>query len=114
MPNWNSNKVAIYAPLEEVKKYLVFEDRNYIYFNIPKVFPYRFSADDLLGSKGWDYDWTIENTGTKWFPSIDNVQELGHDITELQYDTAREPNNIFLHRLHKLTDWKIENEYEEP
>lgn len=36
------------------------------------------------------------------------------DQTNLSYDSARAPNNGTLERLHELTGWTIENEYEEP
>ena len=35
-------------------------------------------------------------------------------MTVLAYDTAREPNNNLLEKLHDITGWYILNEYEEP
>ena len=76
------------------------------------LFPEQFADTDPLGNDGWDYDRFVENTGSKWAPEIHYCE--GNDITVLDYDTARSPNNGTLQRLHELTGWDIENAYEEP
>ena len=115
MPNWNYNNVTIGAPINEVKKYLVFkkEDKSSM-FNMHLLYPEVFSKKDKTWEKGWDYSWAIEHTDSKWFPEIVYVAALGDDMTVLAYDTARWPNNKLLEKLHDLTGWYILNEYEEP
>lgn len=70
MPNWNSNSVAIHAPLNAVKAYLVHKHEDAYMFNMHKLFPDKFSAEDPTGELTWDYDWAVDNTGSKWFPEV--------------------------------------------
>jgi hypothetical protein len=115
MPNWNSNGVTINAPLNEVKKYLVFNEKwTEAMFNMHLLFPELFNSSDVLWDKNWNYDWAVINTGTKWFPMIKELYEMDLDVTYLWYKTARWPNNLLLKKLHKLTNWAILNHYEEP
>lgn len=114
MPNWTDNEVRIDASIDAVKERLGSDDSHReFYFNMHKLFPESFASDDPTGTKDWDYDWTVHHTGSKWFPTIQYVLE--HEgSTILSYSTARAPNNGTLERLHELTGWTIENEYEEP
>ena len=119
MPNWNSNCVEISAPISEVKKYLVYDKKEKSFtYNMHILYPDVFDFSDLDGLKNWDYDWAVENTGSKWFPVIDHVfegvSETGQVQTILCYDTARCPNNDLLTKLHEMTGWAIKNTYEEP
>lgn len=116
MPNWTENTVRIDAPIDAVKSRLLHETdngRDEYYFNMHKLFAERFAADDLTGSMDWEYDWAVHQTGSKWFPVIQAIEER-EGSTRLTYDTARAPNNSTLERLFDLTRWTIENEYEEP
>lgn len=70
MPNWNSNTVVIHAPLEAVKRYLVYKQGESYMFNMHLIFPAKFSAEDPTGELTWEYDWAVENTGSKWFPEV--------------------------------------------
>lgn len=79
-----------------------------------KLFPDRIPADDPTGERSWEYDWSVNNTGSKWFPDVYVDSREDQDMTRLSYDTARAPNNGTLQRLHELTSWSIENEYDEP
>ena len=81
-------------------------------FNMHLLFPERFWPDDLEWDINWDYDWAVENTGTKWFPDLNLCEEDG--FTTLLYHTAREPNIKTLEKLSKLWGWTIIIEYEEP
>ena len=62
----------------------------------------------------WEYDWFVNNTGSKWAPEVYVSDGELPDATYLSYDTAWAPNNGTLQRLHELTGWTIVNEYEEP
>ena len=62
----------------------------------------------------WEYDWFVNNTGSKWAPDVYISVGEASDVTYLSYDTARAPNNKMLVRLHEVTGWTIVNEYEEP
>ena len=117
MPNWNYNELTIYAPRTEVKKWLAWRVRNRAYFfNMHKLFPERFGADDKDGFKGWDYDWYVQNTGSKWcaeiYPSAINKDEPG--MTKMFYETAWSPNLALIERLHEETSWRMECYYDEP
>lgn len=120
MPNWNYNAVEIHAPKAAVMERLVLHPGNpecgtgeHYRFNMHKLFPETFPADDPMGEKNWDYDWFVDNTGSKWAPEV-YVSENEHaDVTYLNYDTARSPNNLTLRRLHEKTGWFIRNDYEE-
>ncbi len=112
MPNWNFNSVSVDAPVAEVKTYLVKRKKQY-FFNMHLLYPDKFPSGDPTGEKGWDYDWYVENTGSKWPPEVDTPCSNGDLGTQLYYDTARAPNNLTLKRLHELTGWTIVNEYEE-
>ena len=114
MPNWNSNGVAIHAPLEAVKAYLVPQADDTYLFNMHLLFPDRFPVVDPTGEINWDYDWAVDNTGSKRFPDV-TIDRCGPKApTLLNYDTARAPNNDLLGRLHEMTGWPIDNVYEEP
>ena len=52
-----------------------------------KLFPEAIPADDPTGSKSWDYDWFVNNTGSKWPPEVIICEH--DDATYLSYDTAR-------------------------
>jgi Ferredoxin-like domain in Api92-like protein len=75
-----------------------------------QLFPEQFAETDPLGQEAWDYEWFVQNTGSKWAPDIDYC-EGDSDITVLDYDTARSPNNGTLQRLHDKTGWTIRNDY---
>jgi hypothetical protein len=78
------------------------------------LYPEMFDENDLDGEKNWDYDWAVENTWSKWFPEIFHIHEKEENITIVNYQTARSPNNWLLLRLHKLLDKVIINYYREP
>ncbi len=77
-----------------------------------RIFPEYFDKNDADGWDGWNYDWAVGTTGSKWFPTIHYVDE--GNPTVLGYETAWTPNNGTLQRLSEITGWEIENEYEEP
>jgi hypothetical protein len=115
MPNWNSNDVAIHAPFEAVKAYLVPQADNTYRFNMHLLFPEQFTAADPTGETDWDEQWAIDRTGSEWCTAI-NIDSVDgdHPVTWLRYDTSRTPNNELLRRLHELTGWRIGNEFECP
>ena len=112
MPNWNTNVVAIDAPIEDVDAFIARDDENKPRFNMHKIFPEKFKANDLCGFDGWDYDWAVKHTGSKWFPEI-CLYDAGCERW-LGYDTAWSPNNLLLLRLSEITSWRISNIFEEP
>jgi hypothetical protein len=118
MPNWVYNEVDIHASLDEVQEFLAVDsdmdepNRPVSRFNLHKLYPERFEADDLCGHKAWDYDWMVENTGSKWNPTISAISE-NSGTTQLGFDSAWSPMNELLERLHQLTGWTIDNEFEE-
>lgn len=114
MPNWNYNSVEIHAPLEAVKTWLVPTRNDSYEFNMHKLFPDAVPQTDPTGEQTWNYDWYVDNTGSKWAPEVHLCTGVEPDITYLSYDTARAPNNKTIVRLHELTGWHIVNEYEEP
>jgi hypothetical protein len=103
MPNWNNNSVTIDAPLDQVMQWLVPLANDEFEFDLQKLFLEMMSDDPALD----------ELTGSKWNPIIEYF-DGSNDQTSLGYDSARTPNNGTLRRLHELTGWKIENEFEEP
>jgi hypothetical protein len=115
MPNWNTNNVVIYAPIEEVKVYIVQtnNDSEEFMFNLHLLFPERYPASDPAWNESWNYDWAVANTGSKRFPEL-YIPHGDNKVTCLLYPTARTPNNGTLQRLHELTGWTIKNWYEEP
>lgn len=110
MPNRNCNNVTIHASMDDVLAWLVPLDHGGYTFDLRKLFPDRVRGGDddreLI-------DGCSKLTGSKWNPRIDYCEGFG-TTTALGYDSARSPNNGTLERLHELTDWTIENEYEEP
>lgn len=121
MPNWNYNSVEIHAPKAAVMEWLVLHPGNPEYgtgehyrFNMHKLFPETIPADDPAGDKTWNYDWFVDNTGSKWAPEV-YVSESEHntELTYLTYDSARTPNNGTLRRLYEKTAWTIRNDYRE-
>lgn len=122
MPNWNYNSVEIHAPKEAVLEWLVFQPAKaddvttseHHCFNMHKLFPEKIPADDPTGVESWDYDWFVDNTGSKWAPEV-YLSSDDHDteLTNLSYDSARTPNNGTLQRLHEKTGWTIRNDYRE-
>ena len=118
MPNWVYNEVEIAAPLSEVQAYLFetvdpeCQGQRVHYFDLHRLFPDRFKADDQQGLEAWDYDWMVENIGTKWNPKIDLIEEVDGK-TQLAFDTAWCAPNELLEHLHTLTGWKIVNRHDE-
>ncbi len=84
-------------------------------FNMHKLFPEKFPEGDELGRGNWDYDWMIENTGSKRLPAVEmhDEEDAEANTTRIYYDSARVPNNGTLERLHQITGWTITNEYED-
>lgn len=113
MPNWNENRVTIHAPTDEVKTWLVAGSDDTYFFNMHRLYPERVPADDPCGDATWDYDWFVENTGSKWPPFILLASSDEGQTTLLDYHTARTPNNLLLECWHRLTGWYMINEYEE-
>jgi hypothetical protein len=118
MPNWVYNEVEIAASRDEVQPFLATDydmddpTRPVSRFNLHKLFPERFDADDLCGRKAWDYDWMLVNTGAKWNPEISVISEK-NGTTFLGFDSAWCPTNELLKHLHELTGWTIHNDFEE-
>ncbi len=114
MPNLNANRVTIYAPEKDVKKFLLSAQRDdwtlYWLFNMHRLFPERFGEDDLAGFKNQDTCWMILHTWSKWYPTIDITPTP--DGVLLTYNTAWTPNNFALLKLSELTGWRIQNNYE--
>jgi len=54
----------------------------------------------------------VKNTGTKWNPFIDDIEDRV-DSTFLTYRSAWAPNNRMLEKLHELTGWTMHNRFEE-
>ena len=113
MPNWNENRVTIHAPCDEIKTWLLAGSDDTYFFNMHRLYPERAPTDDPCGDATWDYDWFVENTGSKWPPFILLASSDDGQKTLLYYDTARTPNNQLLERWHRLTGWHLINEYEE-
>ena len=117
MPNWVYNEVEIAAPLSEVQAYLFetadpdCQGQNVYFFNLHRLFPERFEADDQRGLEAWDYDWMRENVGTKWNPKIDYVAD-DEGGTRLSFDSAWCPPRELLEHLHELTGWRIVNQHD--
>lgn len=118
MPNWVYNEVDIHASLDEVQKFLALDNdmddplQPVTRFNLHELFPERFELDDPCGFKAWNYDWMVENTGSKWNPNISAISE-DNGMTQLGFDSAWSPMNELLERMHQLTGWIIECEFEE-
>lgn len=118
MPNWVYNEVDIHASRDEVQKFLAVDPEAAdsscpaTHFNLHKLFPRRFEADDLCGFKNWDYDWMVEHTGAKWNPVINTISEMD-GVTLLGFNSAWCAMNDLLERIHKLTGWTIHSEFEE-
>lgn len=119
MANMVYNEVEIVAPLIEVQAYLFEIDDpestrggKVHVFNLHRLYPERFEADDQQGLKAWNYDWMTDNIGTKWNPHIDFIEE-SEGKTQLAFDTAWAPPLELLEHWHKLTGWTIHNEFEE-
>ena len=113
MPNWNYNEVTVDAPAIDVRRYFIQED-DVLCFNMNLTFPERFAANDATGDTAWNYDWACDNTGSKWFPRVDDVMAANDEQSYICFDTAWAPNNSLLQKLSEITGWKIQNEYEEP
>ena len=103
MPNWNNNCVTIDAPLDQVKQWLIPLAHDDYEFDVLKLFPEMSPEHPAMDRL----------TGSKWNPIIEYC-DGDHQQTSLGYDSARTPNNGTLRRLHELTGWRIENEFEEP
>ncbi|MBL8564339.1 MAG: hypothetical protein JNM89_01325 [Hyphomicrobiaceae bacterium] len=104
--------MEIHAPIEAVMERLVPTKEKTFAFNMHKLFPENIPADDPTGNKTWNYDWFVDNTGSKWAPEV-MVSEGDDDLTFLNYDSAWTPNNGTLERLHEMTGWTICNDYRE-
>jgi hypothetical protein len=102
MPNWNNNSVRIDAPLDQVSQWLIPLPNGEYEFDLHKLFPEMTSDDPAIE----------ELTGSKRNPNIEHF-DGNDDRATLGYDSARTPNNGTLRRLHELTGWRIENEFEE-
>lgn len=83
MPNWVYNEVDVHASLAEVQAFLTLDSdaadplKAATRFNLHRLYPERFGPDDLCGYRAWDYDWMVQNTGSKWNPEISAISEEG-------------------------------------
>lgn len=78
-----------------------------------KLFPEHVPESDPTGNATWNYDWFVDNTGSKWSPEVYICHSDVAGVTVLSYDTAWSPNNGTLQRLHEKTGRTIRNEYRE-
>ncbi len=107
MPNWCANQVEFTnEDAAEVRKLAEA-------FNAGKL----FETFVPLPNNEWDYNWCIENWGTKWeaggegFDPVD-VNDIGNSIT-LTFDTAWSPPIAFYAEMEDM-GWTINAMYYEP
>lgn len=92
MPNWCSNYASFnHKDPEQIKKLIAAakEDKLFETF-VP--FP----------NGEWDYGWAVENWGTKWDASNQDVQEDGNNDASVSFDTAWGPPIEFYNKMTEL------------
>lgn len=113
------SKVKIFAPMEEVLKYLVFDENiewcDFYRFNIPYIFHGEFEKYDFGLIKKWDVERFMDVTGGDEYSWVTIDQDQYNDnITVLEYYVGWGLCRGILKKLSGITGWKIENKYEPP
>lgn len=103
MPNWCSNYANISHEDPEQIKRMIAAAKEEKLFETFVPFP----------NGEWDYSWAVENWGTKWDASNQDVMEDGNNALALSFDTAWGPPTGFYD---KLTEqgFSVDATYHEP
>ena len=145
MPNWCRNRVTVYSdntqPIEKIKK--IFEDKKKIFGHIiqepdwrrlpnekgeyskleqhknPKTGEVMFETYNFPDGKNDDrwYHWNIQNWGTKWDVTAQNVEIEYEDDEQLEmsFETAWAPPEPICYRLREMfKDLHFSWFYDEP
>jgi hypothetical protein len=104
MPNWCDNAVTLKSTKENIdalEAVLLSDGQNIFQHIRPNP------------SGEWDYNWSVENWGTKWEPGIIDWSRYGDDTIWISFDSAWSPPiGIYQHLFHQ--GWKVEAYYHEP
>lgn len=97
--------------LEEVKTYLCQDPRGEYVFNLHLLYPEHFAADDPQGYKTYDAMWMWENLGSRYSPSIEQMEDHGA-ACRLKFESPTHACIELLAALHRATNWTMLGEYE--
>lgn len=71
MANTYSNSVLIGAPRHKVEQFLIDISIGDFRFNMAKLFPEQFPANDESGEETWTAAWCCDNTGSPTLAEVD-------------------------------------------
>jgi len=110
MPNWCENYLEIIGSDDDIKKFWKENtEDNKFSFNMSCPVP------EELGE--WDYDWCIQNWGTKWEPDMEELEpeELEPGNQDFYFNTAWAPPVAWLKTVaEKYTSLSFQLRYAEP
>ena len=104
MPNWCENKVTVYGSVEETGRFMEYVKGEDIHEQNGDITKNHFCFNKIMPcpDNKWDYDWCIENWGTKWSPSNVRIDPTeGDELLEYRFDTAWGPPKGIYDHLHK-------------
>jgi hypothetical protein len=109
MPNWCNNYATLTGPKEKIDALIVElrksdeRDESYQILNTLRPNP----------SGEWEYDWSVNNWGTKWDVSIAAYEIVDENTVSLSFDSAWSPPTT-LYEFLQEEGWNVDAYYYEP
>lgn len=109
MPNWCNNYATLTGPKEKIDALIVElqksdeRDQPYQILNTLRPNP----------SGEWEYDWSVNNWGTKWDISVAAYEIVDENTVSISFDTAWSPPTILYDFLQE-EGWNVDAYYYEP
>lgn len=109
MPNWCNNYATLTGPKEKIDELIVelkkSDDRDTPYEILNKLRP--------NPSGEWQYDWSVENWGTKWDISVAGYEIVDDNTVTISFDSAWSPPTT-LYEFLQSEGWTVDAYYYEP
>lgn len=105
MPNWCYNSATLHHDSKEVIDGLEAELQK------DNAEPFNYLRPNPAGE--WQYDWSVENWGTKWDVSIMDWEREDDNTIVLHFDSAWSPP-IMLYEFLETEGWTVRAMYHEP
>lgn len=109
MPNWCNNYATLTGPKERIDDLIIelrkSDERDTPYEVLNKLRP--------NPSGEWQYDWSVNNWGTKWDVSLAGYEIVDENTVTLSFDSAWSPPTTLYDFLQE-EGWTVDAYYYEP
>lgn len=106
MPNWCYNSATLHnsdkSKVDALEQELLKEDAQVFQHLRPNP------------TGEWDYNWSVENWGTKWDVTVQDWERQGDNTIVMHFDTAWSPPTTLYEFLESEEGWSINAMYHEP